>query len=86
MAVPAVAAAVEAPSTADLAVLVAVSAAERAVPVSSSAKLRSLFMTLSNVPVSSGFFGMGRSSLGYTAIIIIWRRFRSCSPIGTAVR
>ena len=78
MAEPAVAAALEAESTADLAVVDADSAAERAVPVRPSAKSRNLFSTLSNVPVSVGFFGMGRSSLGCIAlIIIVWRRIRS---------
>ena len=60
---PAVAAALEAASTADLAVLDADSVTDRALPVRSSARLRSLFITLLSAPVSSGFFGMIRSSL-----------------------
>jgi hypothetical protein len=60
---PADAAALEAASTADFALVDALSDTERALPVRSSAKLRSLFITLLSAPVSSGFFGMIRSSL-----------------------
>jgi len=87
MAVPAVAAALEAESTADLAVVDAVSAAERALPVRASAKLRKLFNNVLNTPASVGFFGISRSSFGCNAMMnILLRRVRSCVLIGMAVR
>jgi hypothetical protein len=87
MAVPAVAAALEAESTADLAVVDAVSAAERALPVRASVKLRKLFNNVLNTPASVGFFGISRSSFGCNAMMnILWRRVRSCVLIGMAVR
>jgi hypothetical protein len=82
-----VAAALEAESTADLAVVDAVSAAERALPVRASVKLRKLFNNLLNTPASVGFFGISRSSFGCNAMMnILWRRVRSCVLIGMAVR
>jgi len=87
MAVPAVAAALEAESTADLAVVDAVSAAERALPVRASVKLRKLFNNVLNTPASVGFFGISRSSFGCNAMMnILWRRVRSSVLIGMAVR
>jgi hypothetical protein len=87
MAVPAVAAALEAESTADLAVVDAVSAAERALPVRASVKLRKLFNNVLNTPASVGFFGISRSSFGCNAMMnILLRRVRSCVLIGMAVR
>ena len=78
MTVPALAAALEAESTADLAVVVAVSAAERAVPERVSVKLRNLFNSLFNILVFSGFFSISRSSLGCNAVMkIVWCCVRS---------
>jgi hypothetical protein len=87
MTVPAAVAALDAESTADLAVADAVSAAEWALPERVSVKLRNVFNSLLNIPVFSGLFGMGRSSLGCNALMIIgWRRGRSSVFIGMVVR
>jgi hypothetical protein len=87
IAVPAVAAALEAESTADLAVVDAVSAADRALPERVSVKLRNLFNNVLNIPVSVGFIDISRSSLGCNAMMIMsWRCVRSYMLTGMVVR
>jgi hypothetical protein len=87
MTVPAFAAALDAESTADLAVVDAVSAADRALPERVSVKLRNVFISLLNVPVSVGFIDIGRSSLGCNAMkISVGCCVRSCVLTGMVVR
>ena len=87
MAVPAVAAALEAESTADLAVVDAVSAADRALPERVSTRSRNVVNTALNPPFFSGFLGIIRSSLGCNAnVIIVWNGVGSRVLIGMVVR
>ena len=87
MTVPAVAAALEAVSTADFAVVVAVSAADRALPERVSVRSRTVVKSLLNTSFFSDFLGIIRSSLGCNAmLLIVWNGVGSRVLIGMVVR